>query len=188
MGCRRQEYWSGLPFPSPGDRPGPGIKPRSPALQADSLPLSHQGSPDLSGLPSLSQASLQQPHCDIQLSMLRPCSSPAPPQPPRFLRHVCTVPHSTRMSSSQELSQAAPDCPLHLLHPEPEARSPSPGTLRPRHRAAATVNKATQNPPGERNLQSSSTGRPCTPMTALPYHRTYPCILAIASSSHVPCR
>jgi len=33
-----QEYWSGLPFPSPGDLPDPGIKPRSPALQADSLP------------------------------------------------------------------------------------------------------------------------------------------------------
>jgi len=33
----RQEYWSGLPFPSPGDLPDPGIKPGSPALQADSL-------------------------------------------------------------------------------------------------------------------------------------------------------
>ena len=33
----RQEYWSGLPFPSPGDLPKPGIKPRSSALQADSL-------------------------------------------------------------------------------------------------------------------------------------------------------
>ena len=35
MGFSRQEYWSGLPFPSPGDLPSPGIKPRSPALQAD---------------------------------------------------------------------------------------------------------------------------------------------------------
>ena len=33
----RQEYWSGLPFPSPGDIPDPGIEPGSPALQADSL-------------------------------------------------------------------------------------------------------------------------------------------------------
>ena len=33
--CDRQEYWNGLPFPSPGDRPDPGIEPRSPALQAD---------------------------------------------------------------------------------------------------------------------------------------------------------
>ena len=39
MGVSRQEYWSGLPFPSPGDRPDPGIEPRSPALQADSLPI-----------------------------------------------------------------------------------------------------------------------------------------------------
>ena len=37
MGFSRQEYWSGLPFPTPGDLPNPGIKPRSPALQADSL-------------------------------------------------------------------------------------------------------------------------------------------------------
>ena len=37
MGFSRQEYWSGLPFPSPGDLPDPGIKPRSPALQADTL-------------------------------------------------------------------------------------------------------------------------------------------------------
>ena len=38
MGFPRQEYWSGLPFPSPGDLPDPGIEPRSPALQAESLP------------------------------------------------------------------------------------------------------------------------------------------------------
>ena len=37
MGFSRQEYWSGLPFPSTGDLPDPGIKPRSPALQADTL-------------------------------------------------------------------------------------------------------------------------------------------------------
>ena len=36
----RQEYWSGLPFPPPGDLPDPGINSMSPALQADSLPLS----------------------------------------------------------------------------------------------------------------------------------------------------
>ena len=39
----RQEYWSGLPFPSPGDLPDPGIEPRSPALQADSLPSEPPG-------------------------------------------------------------------------------------------------------------------------------------------------
>ena len=43
MGFSRQEYWSGLPFPSPGDHPDPGIEPRSPALQADSLPTELRG-------------------------------------------------------------------------------------------------------------------------------------------------
>ena len=43
MGFSRQEYWSGLPFPSPGDLPNPGIKPRSPALQADTLPSEPPG-------------------------------------------------------------------------------------------------------------------------------------------------
>ena len=38
MGFSRQECWSGLPFPSPGDLPNPGIEPGSPALQADALP------------------------------------------------------------------------------------------------------------------------------------------------------
>ena len=37
MGFSKQEYWSGLPFPSPGDLPDPGIEPRSPTLQADAL-------------------------------------------------------------------------------------------------------------------------------------------------------
>jgi len=45
MGFFRQEYWSGLPFPSPGDLSEPGIEPISPALLVDSLPLSHKGSP-----------------------------------------------------------------------------------------------------------------------------------------------
>ena len=45
MGFSRQEYWSGLPFPSPGDLPNSEIELRSPALRADSYHLSHQGSP-----------------------------------------------------------------------------------------------------------------------------------------------
>ena len=47
MGFSRQEYWSGLPFPSPGDLPNPGIKPRSPALQADALPSEPPGKPHM---------------------------------------------------------------------------------------------------------------------------------------------
>ena len=45
MGFSRQKYWSGLPCPFPGDLPSPGIEPRSPTLQADSLPAEPQGSP-----------------------------------------------------------------------------------------------------------------------------------------------
>ena len=43
MEFSRQEYWHGLPFPSPGDLPNPGIEPRSPALQADTLPSEPPG-------------------------------------------------------------------------------------------------------------------------------------------------
>ena len=45
MGFSRQVYWSGLPFPSPGDLPDPGIEPRSPALQTDALPSEPPGKP-----------------------------------------------------------------------------------------------------------------------------------------------
>ena len=45
MGFPRQGYWSGLPFPSPRDLPDPGIKLRSPALQADSSPTESSGRP-----------------------------------------------------------------------------------------------------------------------------------------------
>ena len=47
MGFFRHEYWSGLPFPLPGDLPDPGIKPMSPALQADSLSTESPGMPKL---------------------------------------------------------------------------------------------------------------------------------------------
>ena len=45
MGFSRQEYWSGVPFPSPEDLLDPGIEPRSPALQADALPYELPGKP-----------------------------------------------------------------------------------------------------------------------------------------------
>ena len=45
MGFSRQEYWSGLPFPSPGDLPDPGIEPWSPTLYAEPLPSEPLGSP-----------------------------------------------------------------------------------------------------------------------------------------------
>ena len=55
VGFSRQEYWSGLPFPSPGDLPDPGIKPRSPTLQADSLPSELPGKPnEMDAIPIIS--------------------------------------------------------------------------------------------------------------------------------------
>ena len=62
MGLPRQEYWSGLPFPSPGDLPNPGIEPRSPALQTDALTSEPPGKP----IPKLEKS---------------PCSNIDPAQP-----------------------------------------------------------------------------------------------------------
>ena len=45
MEFSRQEYWSGLSFPSPGDLPDPGMEPQSPTLQADALPSEPPGNP-----------------------------------------------------------------------------------------------------------------------------------------------
>ena len=54
MEFSRPEYWSGQSFPFPEDLPKPGIKPRSPAMQADSLPDEPQGKPKNTGVGSLS--------------------------------------------------------------------------------------------------------------------------------------
>ena len=52
MEFSRQEYWSGLPFPSPGDLPNLGIEPRSPTLQADALPSELPGKMSLQFTPN----------------------------------------------------------------------------------------------------------------------------------------
>ena len=62
MGFYSQEHWSDLPFSSPGDLPKPGIKPRSPALKADSLPSEPRGKPYLTV-----QFSSVQSLCHVQL-------------------------------------------------------------------------------------------------------------------------
>ena len=54
MEFSRPEYWSGKPFPSPGDLPNSGIKPKSPTLQVDSLPTEPPGKPKNTGVGSLS--------------------------------------------------------------------------------------------------------------------------------------
>ena len=63
MGFSRQECWNGLPFPSPGDLPHPGIQPRSPALQADALPSEPPGKPN----PSYKQAKKKKNHMIISI-------------------------------------------------------------------------------------------------------------------------
>ena len=52
MGFSRQEYWSGLPFPSLGDLPNPGIEPRSPTLEADALTSEPPGKAHRTGFES----------------------------------------------------------------------------------------------------------------------------------------
>ena len=59
MEFSRPEYWRRYPFPSPGDLPHPGTEPRSPALQADSLPAESQGKPKNTVVSSLSFSSIK---------------------------------------------------------------------------------------------------------------------------------
>ena len=76
----RQEYWSRLPFPSPGDLPNPGIEPKWPALKADSLPSEPPGKPQLY------ISSVQFSHSVVSDSLrphesqhaMPPCPSPTP--------------------------------------------------------------------------------------------------------------
>ena len=67
MEFSRSEYWSGQPFPSPEDFPNPGIEPKSPTLQADSLPAEPQGKPKNTGMGSLSflQGNLPEPRSQV---------------------------------------------------------------------------------------------------------------------------
>ena len=60
-----QKYWSGLPFPSPGDLPDPRIEPGSPALHTDSLSLSHLGSPEILYTSWICTSSLCKGHANL---------------------------------------------------------------------------------------------------------------------------
>ena len=66
MEFSRPEYWSGYLFPSAGDLPNPGIKPRSPALQVNSLPAEPQGKPKPTGVGSLSLSPADLPRPGIK--------------------------------------------------------------------------------------------------------------------------
>ena len=62
MGLSRQEYWSGLPFPSPGDLPDPGIEPGAPALEADTLPSEPPGKSSIMCVYTVSAEKAMAPH------------------------------------------------------------------------------------------------------------------------------
>ena len=80
MGSSRQGYWSGLPFPPPGDLPSPGIVPASPVppvLQVDSLPLSHLGSPSGQRITQRKSGPDPCPKCANHLPSTHPRISPS---------------------------------------------------------------------------------------------------------------
>ena len=79
MEFSRPEYWSGYPFPSPGDLPNPRIKPRSPALQVDSLWAEPQGKLKNAGVGSLSLSpgDLPNPGSELESPALQADSLPA---------------------------------------------------------------------------------------------------------------
>ena len=70
MGFSRQEYWSGLPFLSPGDLPNPGIKPGSPALQTDALPSEPVETKDAVKLPTITGSSSTRKNYLAQISIV----------------------------------------------------------------------------------------------------------------------
>ena len=73
MGFSRQEYWSGLPCPSPGDLPDPGIEPGSPTLQADALPSEPPGKPPPAQTGIKSPCSWDFPGGPVAKTPLSPC-------------------------------------------------------------------------------------------------------------------
>ena len=73
VGFSRQEYWRGLPFPSPGDLPDPGIEPGSPTLQADTLPSEPPGKSSLSPvIHKKFQNKLYQCHSNSNINFVKP--------------------------------------------------------------------------------------------------------------------
>ena len=81
-GFSRQEYWSGLPCLPPGDLPNPGIEPRSPTVQTDSLPAEPEGKPKNTGVGSLSLLQGNFPTQELNQGFLhfRPCENSSIPE------------------------------------------------------------------------------------------------------------
>ena len=115
MGFSRQEYWSRLPFPAPGDLPNPRIKPRSPTLHSDSLPDEPQGKPKNTGVGSLSllqrifltqELNRDLMHCRWILYQLSYQGSPIKEVPPGKPRNVIEnqIQPLTQSSSVEKLN------------------------------------------------------------------------------------
>ena len=100
MEFSRQEYWSGLPFPFPRDHPNPGIKPRSPALQTDSLLSEPPGKPVLySRFPLIIYFIHGKVHMSMLLSQFIP-PSPSPSGSTCLFLYVCISIPALEMGSS----------------------------------------------------------------------------------------
>ena len=130
MGFSRQEYWSGLPFPSPKDLPNPWIQPVSPSLQTGSLSLSHRGGPldnyssFLSSLYSMSILACLQSILDLQDGGGHP-SSPICPLPVTLKIRNRIFIRDYLLFSFLVLSDSL--WPHGLQHTRPPCPSPSPG-------------------------------------------------------------
>ena len=111
MGFSRQKYWKGLPFPSPGDLPHPGIEPRSPALQADSLPAELPGKPKI----TVSQFSSVAQSC---LILCNPMNRSTPGLPVHHQLPEFTQTHVHRVVDAIQPSHPRPS-------PSPPAPNPS---------------------------------------------------------------
>ena len=101
MGFSRQEYWSGLPFPSPGDLPDPGIEPRSPTLEADALTSEPPGKRDM-------EFFAQTPWSCFQ----KVCRHHPWPHPPKGgLCHLCARLETRDMTSVSNMWTQILQCP-----------------------------------------------------------------------------
>ena len=126
MEFSRPEYWSGQPFPSPGDLPNPGIEPRSPTLQVDSLPAEPQKKQKNIGVGSLSllqgifltlESNLGLLNCRPILYQLSYEGSPSKWRiEGSFLNVIKCIQKSYLVSSSQDLMLVAQSC-LTLCNP-----------------------------------------------------------------------
>ena len=104
MGFSRQKYWSGQPFPSPGDLPNPGIKPRFPSLQADSSPSEPPGKPCLIYNMSLIKLLMPSPKPALSVVFFRNC-------------HLCPLSFSSKKSWCYLLLSHTPHM-IHYIHHE----------------------------------------------------------------------